>query len=104
MKKIEVGKEYKTRDGSAVRIYAIDGTGETAIHGAIFEKLGLWVPTTWCTDGSFLKDRSHDFDIVLTPLKFEGVAKVGKFGDLRIDVPMEFSWKEVKFTLEENES
>jgi len=37
MKNIEVGKTYKTRNGREVRIYALDGIGLQAIHGAIFE-------------------------------------------------------------------
>lgn len=33
----EPGKEYKTRDGRKVRIYATDAGGEYPIHGAVLD-------------------------------------------------------------------
>ena len=38
MKKIEVGKSYKTRNGRQVRIYAIDGSGGKPVHASIARK------------------------------------------------------------------
>ena len=107
MKKIEVGKSYKTRDGSTVRIYAVDGIRDRAIHGAVFDKMGAWLSTTWPADGSYLQRHSHDWDIVTPPLKYEGEATVMGFGDginSTIFVPSEFEGLKVKFTLEEKES
>jgi hypothetical protein len=45
----EVGKEYKTRDGSRARIYATDGA-QGLMHGAVFTLDG-WSPRVWHTDG-----------------------------------------------------
>ena len=75
MRKVEVGKTYKTRNGRQVRIYAVDGAGDEAIHGAVWSKLGTlgtWRSTTWCADGSYLKCGSHDWDIVIPRNETEG--------------------------------
>ena len=102
MKKIEVGKSYKTRDGREVRIYTLDGIGLQAIHGAILnEGEGEWSCQTWDVQGQFLEGETSIFDIVIPPLKYEGVDKVQSFGGHSIlFVPDEFAGLEVKFTLE----
>ena len=101
MKKIEVGKSYKTRNGREVRIYTLDGIGLQAIHGAIFEGTIGWYSYSWDSDGSYLGCEPSDCDIVIKPLRFEGVDKVQSFGGHSIlFVPDEFAGKEVKYTLE----
>lgn len=47
---IDKNKQYKTRDGREVRIYATDGNGHKPIHGAIREGQS-WVAYTWLYDG-----------------------------------------------------
>jgi len=47
---IELGKQYVTRDGREVRIYAVDGGGQFPVHGAIREGQE-WVACTWLHDG-----------------------------------------------------
>jgi hypothetical protein len=47
---IELGKQYKTRDGREVRIYAVDAGGHRPIHGAIREGQE-WFACTWLHDG-----------------------------------------------------
>lgn len=50
--KIEMGKEYETREGLPVRIYATDGEGLYCIHGAI--KMGEeWFLETWTIEGKY---------------------------------------------------
>lgn len=50
--KWEAGKEYRTRDGKLVRIYATEGGGIKPIHGAIYSKHNArWVITTWSEKG-----------------------------------------------------
>ncbi len=57
---IELGKQYKTRDGREVRIYAVDGSGSLPVHGAIKNTYG-WEPYQWIKDGrSYLKDGPED--------------------------------------------
>jgi len=106
MKNIEVGKTYKTRNGREVRIYALDGIGLQAIHGAIFEGTIVffgWYSYSWDSDGSHLGSEVSDCDIVIPPLKYEGEATVVGFGEginSIIFVPSEFEGLDVKFTLE----
>ena len=47
---IDKNKQYRTRDGREVRIYATDGNGHKPIHGAIREGES-WVAYTWLYDG-----------------------------------------------------
>ena len=47
---IDKNKQYRTRDGREVRIYATDGGGHKPIHGAIREGES-WVAYTWLYDG-----------------------------------------------------
>jgi hypothetical protein len=57
---IELGKQYRTRDGREVRIYAVDGSGSVPVHGAIKNTYG-WEPYQWIKDGrSYLKDGPED--------------------------------------------
>ena len=103
MKKIEVGKSYKTRNGRQVRIYAIDGGGKHSIHGARSNGRGEWLYMTWCPDGSFIEGTDSDCDIAIKPLKYEGVARIDSYfegGNPKIYVPIEFEGLAVKFTLE----
>lgn len=47
---IEMGKQYKTRDGREVRIYATDGGGPQSAHGAYLDD-GKWIANTWNAHG-----------------------------------------------------
>jgi hypothetical protein len=47
---IELGKQYATRDGCEVRIYAVDAGGQMPVHGAI-KRSGLWIVTSWTKEG-----------------------------------------------------
>jgi len=47
---IDLNKKYRTKNGREVRIYAIDGTETTSVHGAIKGENG-WFITTWRSDG-----------------------------------------------------
>lgn len=47
---IELGKQYQTRDGHEVRIYAVDGNADYPVHGAVLYDYG-WSPTFWTLDG-----------------------------------------------------
>jgi hypothetical protein len=50
---IELGKQYRTRDGREVRIYAVDGgNGFHPIHGAILQPNGGWEVVVWNRDGT----------------------------------------------------
>ena len=47
---IEITKTYRTCCGYPVRIYATDGVGAYAIHGAYFEG-GDWILSKWTFNG-----------------------------------------------------
>lgn len=50
---IDIKKQYRTRDGREVRIYATDGKGPASVvHGAINYNDG-WVQHTWFADGMY---------------------------------------------------
>ena len=50
--KIDINKRYRTRNGREVRIYATDGFGIWAVHGAILTEDGWWA-MCWTEDGKF---------------------------------------------------
>lgn len=50
---IDPKKQYKTRDGREVRIYAVDGALPYSVHGAV--KHGdSWISKDWDDNGGFL--------------------------------------------------
>jgi hypothetical protein len=55
MEKISKDKQYKTRDGRDVRIYATDGTGPYPVHGAIRESTG-WYGCNWSQYGKYSEE------------------------------------------------
>lgn len=59
---ISKDKQYKTREGLEVRIYATDGMGEFSIHGAVLIDEG-WEDQTWKQDGGFNRESSL-FDLI----------------------------------------
>ena len=57
-------KEYRTRDGKKVRVYATDGEENDEVHGAYFDS--GWVGDTWSLCGKYYADSSdaHKNDLV----------------------------------------
>lgn len=60
---IDITKQYRTRDGREVRIYATDGNDPFAIHGAIVTEKG-WAQTDWTKEGGYILNVSHQFDLI----------------------------------------
>ena len=54
-----MNKKYKTKDGRAVRIYAVDGIGRYSVHGAIDVGDGYSI-RTWTYDGYRYGDDEED--------------------------------------------
>jgi hypothetical protein len=50
--RISMDREYTTRDGREVRIYAVDGCGAWPIHGAIKCIDGSWAARLWGSRGN----------------------------------------------------
>lgn len=50
---ISMDKEYTTRDGCEVRLYALDGGSGNVIHGAV-NYAGEWMARVWPADGTYV--------------------------------------------------
>lgn len=62
--KIDINKQYKTRSGLLVRIYAVDGYGEYSIHGSYFDNDG-WNCITWHESGyCYENGLNDDLDLI----------------------------------------
>ena len=60
---IEIGKQYRTRGGQEVRIYATDGDEEMPVHGAVLTKQG-WRVDSWTLDGKWCQNVTDAIDLV----------------------------------------
>jgi len=49
---ISKDKQYRTRDGREVRIYATDGHPDEPVHGAFKDYSGQWNTSIWNLDGT----------------------------------------------------
>jgi len=64
MTKIEMGKQYRTRDGKEVRIYATEGgSGKCPIHGAVKVDEDQWMIMAWAHNGK-MRGSVPDVDAV----------------------------------------
>jgi hypothetical protein len=110
---IDKDKQYTTRDGREVRIYATDGCGSYPIHGAIKRSEG-WTSVNWCEDGMHLESKKQtEYDLIeLKPrIKIERWALVERDGSysLWLDKPSNassvdaFAVKHIVFEVEEGE-
>jgi hypothetical protein len=64
---IDISKQYRTRDGREVRIYATDGGLENCmVHGAMKNKMGYWEMTSWYTKhgGFYDNPDQHPHDLI----------------------------------------
>ena len=62
---IDITKQYRTRDGREVRIYATDGCNGHRVHGAIYEgKSSGWVHRAWFKDGRMHDASQSDADLI----------------------------------------
>ncbi len=66
---IELGKQYRTRDGCDVRIYAVDGGGRFPVHGAVKLNDGTWRQEEWTPTGSYNGEKDghslpNDLDLI----------------------------------------
>jgi hypothetical protein len=69
---ISMDKEYKTREGLEVRIYATDGAGTHPVQGAVENKDG-WYLAQWTQSGKYVGecDSCNDLIEVKPRMKFE---------------------------------
>lgn len=67
---ISKDKEYVTRNGREVRIYATDGADPFPVHGAIEYPEGFF-HSKWLASGKFHKDIKHENDLLEKPKTHE---------------------------------
>ena len=60
---IDKSKQYRTRDGREVRIYATDGAAELTVHGAVKLEDG-WEVCGWRSDGRLGGYTITDSDLI----------------------------------------
>ena len=61
---IDRNKQYRTRDGREVRIYAVDGSGNKPIHGASLSVVHGWTSHVWSSNGRFYGDVESMNDLI----------------------------------------
>ena len=64
---IDINKQYRTRDGREVRIYATDGGGYWPIHGAMQLSCSGWAPASWDNHGNACNSFHRDNLIEVRP-------------------------------------
>jgi hypothetical protein len=78
---IDINKKYRTRDGREVRIYATDGRGGTAIHGAIKTPSGYWQQESWWSNGQLLTTLQSDSDLIEVPPRHKRTVWLNMYED-----------------------
>jgi hypothetical protein len=108
---IDKNKQYKTRDGREVRIYATDGGGIYPVHGAIKNESG-WYLAQWYSDGRHIRSNESPSDLIeVKPrIKIERWIVVYENGEVNTlktpPVPADygrFAVKHISFEVEEGE-
>jgi len=109
---IDTTKQYKTREGREVRIYATDGAGTYPVQGAIKNEDG-WYLAQWKQSGKHVGecDSSNDLVEFKPRMKFERWALVERSGgySLWLDKPSKastvdaFAITRIIFEVEEGE-
>ena len=84
---IELGKQYRTRDGSEVRIYSVDGGGIAPVHGAILYAPtdGVWYPMSWMITGKVKLDYDHPRDLIEVKPRRRRTIWVNVYSDPNLD-------------------
>lgn len=60
---VEMGKQYKTRSGKEVRLYATDCGGVYTVHGP--HRSGeFWAVGSWLSNGESYRGGVHELDLV----------------------------------------
>ena len=113
MDKISMRKQYKTRDGRDVRIYATDGAGQHSVHGALKSSQG-WIYATWDSQGHIVDPSRETLEDLIESkprMKFDRWVLVERDGDysLWLDKPSKascgdaFAITQIVFEVEEGE-
>lgn len=78
---IDKSKQYRTRAGREVRIYAVDGgMNHSAVHGATFTD-GYWSARLWFSDGRYINGCTHEDDLIEVKPRIKREVWVNVYGD-----------------------
>lgn len=61
--KVEMGKQYKTRSGSEVRLYATNCGGVYTVHGAYRSGVS-WIVGSWLSNGEWGRGSVQELDLI----------------------------------------
>ena len=75
---IDKNKQYKTRNGLPVRIYATDGGGEYPVHGAVLMH-GVWSLEGWTISGSVVIGNESPCDLIEVKPRIQRTAWVNVY-------------------------
>ena len=67
---IDKNKQYRTRSGLPVRIYATDCGGDYPVHGAVLDSHG-WFDFAWTKEGLTFIDQIAECDLDLVEIDCE---------------------------------
>jgi hypothetical protein len=85
---ISKDKQYKTREGQEVRIYATDGEADYPVHGAIKTKEG-WGQNCWKKDGNsngYLFESKFNLIEIVPKVKVWVEYYLNRFGELDVEI------------------
>ena len=80
---ISKDKQYRTRDGREVRIYATDGGDDFPVHGAI-KSDDKWASDCWTIDGLFVYDSRSICDLIEVKPRIKREVWVNLYKDERL--------------------
>lgn len=68
--KIELGKDYTTRDGRPVRVLCVDRVGIQPVVALVRLENGEEIPLSFSSDGQFIDSSRVETDLIPVPRKF----------------------------------
>ena len=89
---IDIKKQYRTRQGEEVRIYATDGDEDMPVHGAILTKHG-WKVNSWARDGKWCPNMTDKVDLIEVKPRIKIDRWVNVYDDGHVSLPYETEQK-----------
>ena len=77
---IDKNKQYRTRNGLPVEIYATDRGGNYPVHGALLDG-GIWCPRSWTSEGNLVACQLNDLDIIEVKPRIQLTAWINIYPD-----------------------
>ena len=78
---INITKQYRTRNGREVRIYATDGKYPFVVQGAVKTEHGEWEQVSWTNTGNFMLVNGCHKDLVEVPKRIKQTVYLNIYDD-----------------------